>query len=94
MMNSIHAIQEEDGLMLGLSSGINVAGSIQCAKDFGLSPWDTVVTVLCDLSVRYTTKQFNIPFLESKNLPRPAWYDEHVVSKDKLLMEAVEKSYI
>eukprot|EP01083_Nonionella_stella_P231043 816187_1 len=76
MMNVIHAIQEQDGLMIGLSSGINVAGSIQLAKDFNLTPYDTVVTVLCDLSVRYSTKQFNIAYLESKNLPRPAWYDE------------------
>lgn len=94
MMNVIHALQQEDGLMVGLSSGINVAGAIQCAKDFKLSHQDTVVTILCDLSVRYITKQFNIPFLESKNLPTPPWYDEHAATNDERLMEAVNRSFV
>ena len=93
MMNVVHKLQSDDGLMVGLSSGINVAGAIQCAKDFKLSHEDTVVTILCDLSVRYITKQFNLPFLESKNLPTPPWYDENLATKDSKLMEAVERSF-
>lgn len=94
MMNVIHALQETDGLMVGLSSGINVAGAIQVAHDLKLKSEDTVVTMLCDLSVRYITKQFNKPFLESKNLPSPPWYDEQAALKDERLMEAVNKSFV
>ena len=94
MMDTVHALQQEDGLMLGLSSGINVEGAIQCAKHFGLGFKDNVVTILCDLSHRYNTKQFNKPFLESKNLPIPPWYDEHAAKRDPLLMEAVKNSYV
>ena len=94
MMTTIHNLQIEDGLMLGLSSGINVAGAIQCAKYFGLGSNDNVVTILCDLSHRYSTKQFNKPFLESKNLPIPPWYDEQAADRDPLMMEAVKNSFV
>eukprot|EP00485_Elphidium_margaritaceum_P024732 CAMPEP_0202713044 /NCGR_PEP_ID=MMETSP1385-20130828/48964_1 /ASSEMBLY_ACC=CAM_ASM_000861 /TAXON_ID=933848 /ORGANISM="Elphidium margaritaceum" /LENGTH=390 /DNA_ID=CAMNT_0049373273 /DNA_START=48 /DNA_END=1220 /DNA_ORIENTATION=+ len=94
MMNVIHALQQSDGLMVGLSSGINVAGAIQCAKDFNLKHEDTVVTLLCDLSTRYVTKQFNIPFLESKNLPIPPWYDDEAATKDERLMDALNRSIV
>jgi len=62
---------EHEGLCLGGSSGINVAGAIRLAKDLG--PGHTIVTVLCDHGTRYQSKLFNPDFLRSKNLPVPAW---------------------
>jgi cysteine synthase A len=64
---------KEEGLCLGASSGVNVAGAIRLAKDLG--PGHTVVTILCDSGTRYTSKLFNPDFLRSKNLPVPDWLD-------------------
>jgi len=64
---------EHEGLCLGGSSGINVAGAIRLAKELG--PGHTIVTVLCDYGTRYQSKLFNPAFLRSKNLPVPAWLD-------------------
>ncbi|MCA3247015.1 MAG: cysteine synthase A [Azospirillum sp.] len=63
----------EEGLFLGASSGINVAGAIALAKTLG--PGHTIVTILCDGGARYASKLFNPEFLRSKNLPVPAWLD-------------------
>jgi cysteine synthase len=63
----------EEGLCLGGSSGINVAGAIRLAKEMG--PGHTIVTVLCDFGTRYQSKLFNPEFLRSKNLPVPAWLE-------------------
>jgi cysteine synthase A len=62
---------QHEGLCLGGSSGINVAGAIRLAKDLG--PGHTIVTVLCDYGSRYQSKLFNPEFLRSKNLPTPSW---------------------
>ncbi len=62
---------ELEGLCLGGSSGINIAGAIRLAKDLGKGA--TIVTVLCDYGTRYQSKLFNPDFLRSKNLPVPAW---------------------
>ena len=62
---------ENEGLLLGGSSGINVAGAIRLAKDLG--PGHTIVTILCDGGARYASKLFNPTFLRSKNLPVPRW---------------------
>lgn len=64
---------EHEGLCLGGSSAINVAGAIRLAKDLG--PGKTIVTVLCDSGNRYQSKLFNPQFLRSKNLPVPAWLE-------------------
>lgn len=64
---------QEEGLVLGGSSGINVAGAIRLAKDLG--PGHTIVTILCDLGTRYQSKLFNPAFLRGKNLPVPAWLE-------------------
>jgi cysteine synthase A len=64
---------EHEGLCLGGSSGINVAGAIRLAKDLG--PGHTIVTILCDGGARYQSKLFNPEFLRSKNLPVPAWLE-------------------
>ncbi|MEQ8935386.1 MAG: cysteine synthase A [Amphiplicatus sp.] len=62
---------EEEGLCLGGSSGINIAGAIRLAKDLG--PGHTVVTILCDYGNRYASKLYNPEFLRSKDLPVPPW---------------------
>jgi len=64
---------EHEGLCLGGSSGINVAGAIRLAKHLG--PGHTIVTVLCDYGTRYQSKLFNPDFLRGKNLPVPAWLE-------------------
>jgi cysteine synthase A len=62
---------KEEGLCLGGSSGINVAGAIRMAKELG--PGHTIVTVLCDSGTRYLSKLFNPAFLKEKDLPVPDW---------------------
>ncbi|MAA98582.1 MAG: cysteine synthase A [Stappia sp.] len=64
---------EHEGLCLGGSSGINVAGAIRMAKELG--PGHTIVTVLCDYGTRYQSKLFNPSFLREKGLPVPAWIE-------------------
>ena len=63
----------EEGLCLGGSSGINVAGAIRMAQAMG--PGHTIVTILCDYGTRYQSKLFNPEFLHAKGLPVPAWLD-------------------
>ncbi len=67
----IFDLVQNEGLCLGGSSGINVAGAIRMAKEMG--PGHTIVTVLCDYGNRYQSKLFNPEFLESKGLPVPEW---------------------
>jgi cysteine synthase A len=69
----IFDLLEHEGLCLGGSSGINVAGAIRLAKQLG--PGHTIVTVLCDYGTRYQSKLFNPEFLRTKNLPVPAWLE-------------------
>ncbi len=64
---------EHEGLCLGGSSGINVAGAVRMAREMG--PGHTIVTVLCDYGTRYQTKLFNPEFLREKSLPVPDWLD-------------------
>jgi cysteine synthase A len=66
-------LTEQEGLCLGGSSGVNVAGAICMAREMG--PGHTIVTVLCDYGTRYQSKLYNPDFLRSKNLPAPAWLD-------------------
>jgi len=61
----------QEGLLLGGSSAINVAGAIRLAKDLG--PGKTIVTVLCDSGARYASKLYNPAFLREKGLPVPGW---------------------
>jgi cysteine synthase A len=65
---------EHEGLCLGGSSGLNVAGAVRLARDLG--PGKTIVTVLCDYGNRYQSKLFNPEFLKSKNLPVPHWLEQ------------------
>ncbi len=64
---------EHEGLCLGGSAGVNLAGAVKLAKDMG--PGHTIVTILCDYGNRYQDKLFNPEFLRSKDLPVPAWLE-------------------
>jgi cysteine synthase len=64
-------LAKEEGIVLGGSSAINVAGAMRLARDLG--PGRTVVTILADSGTRYQSKLFNRAFLESKGLPAPGW---------------------
>jgi cysteine synthase len=79
----VFELLEHEGLCLGGSSGINVAGAIRLAQHLG--PGHTIVTVLCDYGTRYQSKLFNPDFLRSKNLPVPAWL-ERESTLDKCLV--------
>ena len=70
----IYDLLEHEGLCLGGSTGINVAGAIRLAKELG--PGHTIVTVLCDYGSRYQSKLFNPEFMRSKNLPVPKWLEQ------------------
>ena len=69
----IFDLLEHEGLCLGGSSGINVAGAVRLAKELG--PGRTIVTILADYGTRYQSKLFNPQFLREKNLPVPAWLE-------------------
>ena len=62
-----------EGLCVGGSSGINIAGAVRMAKEMG--PGHTIVTILCDYGTRYSSKMFNPAFLRQNNLPVPDWMD-------------------
>ncbi len=67
----VYDLIEKQKIVLGGSSGINIAGAIKLAKKMG--PGKTIVTILCDHGKRYASKIFNKKFLKSKNLPIPKW---------------------
>lgn len=64
---------QEEGLCLGGSSGINIAGAVRLARELG--PGHTIVTILCDYGTRYQSKMFNPDFLRGKDLPVPEWME-------------------
>ena len=64
---------EREGLLLGGSSGVNIAGAIRLARELG--PGHTIVTILCNSGARYASKLFNPEFLRSKSLPVPGWLE-------------------
>jgi cysteine synthase A len=70
----IYDLLQHEGLCLGGSTGINIAGAIRLAKELG--PGKTIVTILCDSGGRYQSKLFNPAFMRSKNLPVPAWLEK------------------
>ncbi len=69
----VYQLLQEEGLVLGLSSGINVAGAIRMAREMG--PGHTIVTILCDYGHRYASKLFNPEFMRAKGLPVPQWLE-------------------
>ncbi|RYB01732.1 cysteine synthase A [Lichenibacterium ramalinae] len=72
-LDVVFDLAEHEGLLLGGSSGVNVAGAMRLARHLG--PGHTVTTILCDSGARYASKLFNRAFLEGKGLPVPPWLD-------------------
>ena len=70
-LNIVYDLIEKQKIVLGGSSGINIAGAIKLAKKMG--PGKNIVTILCDHGKRYASKIFNKDFLKNKNLPIPKW---------------------
>jgi cysteine synthase A len=77
----LFSLLENEGLCLGGSSGINVAGAIKMAKELG--PGHKIVTILCDPGARYQSKLYNIEFLREKGLPVPGWLMQDVAKPMK-----------
>ncbi len=71
MLGVIYDLVEHEGMVMGGSTGVNVAGAIRLARELG--PGHTIVTILCDQGARYQSKIFNKAFLTEKGLPIPAW---------------------
>ena len=71
MLEVVYDLVQHEGLCLGGSSGINIAGAIKLARELG--PGHTIVTILCDHGSRYQSKLFNPQFLAEKGLPTPPW---------------------
>lgn len=69
----IFDLAAQEGLCLGGSSGVNIAGAMRMARELG--PGHTIVTVLCDYGTRYQSKLYNPDFLKAKGLPVPEWLD-------------------
>ena len=72
-LHILYKLVEEEGMCLGGSAGVNIAGAIRLARQMG--PGHTIVTILCDYGNRYASKLFNPDFLRSKGLPTPPWMD-------------------
>jgi cysteine synthase A len=71
MLPILFDLVREEGLILGLSTGVNICGAIKAAKELG--PGHTIVTILADYGTRYMSKLFNPAFLRERNLPTPSW---------------------
>jgi cysteine synthase A len=74
MLLAIYDLVEHEGLVMGGSTGVNVAGAIRMAREMG--PGHTIVTVLCDHGQRYQSKIYNPLFLKERGLPAPSWIPE------------------
>jgi cysteine synthase A len=74
MLKIVFDLVQHEGMCLGGSSGVNVAGAIALAQELG--PGKTIVTILCDYGSRYQSKLFNPAFLKQKGLPSPPWMEE------------------
>ncbi|HRK18849.1 MAG TPA: cysteine synthase A [Hyphomicrobiaceae bacterium] len=83
----VFQLLEEEGLCLGSSSGVNVAGAIRLARALG--PGKTIVTILCDYGTRYQSKLFNPEFLRSKQLPVPRWLAEKSAPPPSVFVDPV-----
>jgi cysteine synthase A len=72
-VETVFDLLQHEGLVLGSSSGINVAGAVRLARELG--PGHVIVTALCDSGSRYASRLFNPEFLRSKGLPTPPWFE-------------------
>ena len=71
MLEAIFDLGQHEGMVMGGSTGINIAGAVRLARDLGRG--HTIVTVLCDQGSRYQSKIFNPDFLKERGLPTPPW---------------------
>ena len=94
MMNTLHELQIKDGLMCGLSTGINVAGAIKMARKLGYNKDNIVVTILCDKSTNYNSKQFNIKYLKDLGLPTPKWIQHNIFKNDNTFNDLVKQTFL
>lgn len=85
MLTTVFSLLTEEGLCMGGSSGMNVAGAVRMARDMG--PGHTIVTVLCDYGTRYQSRLFNPDFLRSKGLPVPGWLEERTAFLPQVFSE-------
>ena len=85
-VQEVFALLSDEGLCVGGSSGINVAGAVRMAEDMG--PGHTIVTVLCDYGTRYQSKLFNPEFLRSVQLPVPGWLDRPAAELPRPFVDA------
>ena len=83
--NKVFDLLENEGLCLGGSSGINIAGAMHLARELG--PNNTIVTILCDYGTRYQSKLYNPSFLKSKGLPVPEWLLETPINMPNVFEE-------
>ncbi|EAT09461.1 O-acetylserine (thiol) lyase [Sphingomonas sp. SKA58] len=84
-LRTVFDLLEHEGLCLGPSSGVNVAGAVRLAQQLG--PGHRIVTVLCDYGTRYQSKLFNADFLRSMNLPTPGW----IAQGSPIVQEALKR---
>jgi len=89
-LKSCFELLQKEGLALGMSSGINVAGAERLAQEMG--PGNTLVTILCDSASRYQGKMFNREFLKSKGLPEPDWVDPILPDDIQQALKAAKES--
>ena len=82
-VRTVYSLIEDEGLALGTSSGVNVAGAIRLAKKLG--PGKTIVTMLCDPATRYQSRLFNADFLRSKGLPLAPWMESPTAIEPEFL---------
>ncbi|MBN9062908.1 MAG: cysteine synthase A [Rhizobiales bacterium 65-9] len=83
MAQTVFELLQDEGLCVGGSSGVNVAGAIKLARQMG--PGHTIVTILCDHGARYASKLFNPEFMRAKNLPAPPWMERGAAMKPDLV---------
>ncbi|WP_322893748.1 MULTISPECIES: cysteine synthase A [unclassified Yoonia] len=81
----IYDLMQHEGLCMGGSTAINMAGAARMARDLG--PGHTIVTILCDVGSRYQSKIYNPAFMREKGLPVPAWLEETVSVPSVLITE-------
>jgi cysteine synthase A len=74
MLCAIYQLAQEEGMVMGGSTGVNIVGATRLARDLG--PGHTIVTILCDYGSRYQSKLFNSAFLRERGLPTPPWLPE------------------
>lgn len=84
-----HRLLQEEGLPLGMTSGVNVAGAVRLARSMG--PGHHIVTVLCDYGHLYAKKQWNPEFLRSQALPEASWIDKEVPHE---VLSALKQSFV